>query len=111
MYEPLPTPDEVRCRLARDLSLQIHGMLELRGLAPSPEYLEARRKQRDSILMDRLVGVVPRSEMARAASDSGLDLDALSSRVPAAYAMWVMITALTAQQVEVDLAEYERTRQ
>ena len=89
MYDPLPSPDEARCRLARDLLLQVHGMLALRGLA----------------------GVVPRAEMARATSGSGLDLDALSRRVPAAHAMWVMITALVAQQVEADLAQYQQTHQ
>jgi len=111
MYDPLPSPDEARCRLARDLLLQVHGMLALRGLGPQKAYQESRNRQRDAILANRLAGVVPRAEMARATSGSGLDLDALSRRVPAAHAMWVMITALVAQQVEADLAQYQQTHQ
>jgi hypothetical protein len=110
MTELLPPADEVRCQLALDLPLQIHGLLELAQISKidRKRYTDAHVRHRDSVLVHRLEGVVQPAELDQASQESGLDIEALSSRVPSVYAMWVMITALSAQRAAAEVDESVR---
>jgi hypothetical protein len=112
--ELLPSPAQVRCRLAIDLPLQLRGLLEAypaAGVNPN-RFSERYVAQRDSVLIKRLEEVIPVEELTHAIQGRSLDMDALARRVPAAHAMWVMITAIVASRAANDLANREAaTRQ
>jgi hypothetical protein len=96
----LPTAAEVKCQLAVDLPLQLRGMLMMTKKQYDPErFVEYYVSLRNRDLMQRLELVVSKADLELAQRGGrGLDIGALAQRVPSAYAMWVMITALTAKR-------------
>ncbi len=99
MDELIPSPAHVRCRVALDIALQVHGLLALGGVAETEAGLtEAVRRARDRDLMTRMRQVVPAQQMAEASREDGLDIKALEAKVPAVHPMHVMITALRVQE-------------
>ena len=93
--DAIPNPSLVRCQLHLDMSLQVHGLLDLAEMRDIDERgtLRQAKQIRDSRLLQRLNEIIPFEELASATQGDGINLDELRIRFPFVYMMWVMDTA------------------
>jgi hypothetical protein len=92
----LPSPDEVRCTLCLDLTMQVRGLVEAAGLlkqVDEPGLVRQLKEQRDQHLLQRLQQVIPLEDLTSGSSGNVIDLEELSSEFPFVYVIWVMVSA------------------
>lgn len=107
MSDLIPSPTEVRCHIAEDLPTVLHCLLlQVETDFDPGRFVDAHLRMRDQLLIRRLQEVVPEEDLQVAfTGGDGLDISALSKRVPSVYSMWVMINSLVVERATETVAK------
>lgn len=107
MAELIPSPDEVRCRVAEDLPLVLHALLLQGNPGFDPErFIDAHLNERDRLLIQRLEGLVSADDLQVPFGDGNdTDIAPLAQRVPLVYPMWVMLTSAVSKSALVTVQQ------